>query len=240
MKTPGVFVTGTDTEVGKTVISAALAAVLRERNVGVGVMKPVVTGCREENGKLVGADTACLAAAACVTDPIETISPFSYAPPVAPTVAAEMAGEPISLNSIMLTYQSLCDTYEVMVVEGVGGIMVPIADETTVIDMVQAMDLPVVVVARPGLGTINHTLLTVHAAESAGLHVVAVVLNRYSPGPEDLVVRNNPREIARCIDAPVLTFGEAAGVNVENACLGTATELMRNYKLPDIVEGLIQ
>jgi dethiobiotin synthetase len=240
MKTPGVFVTGTDTEVGKTVIAASLAAVLRERGHKVGVMKPVVSGCREKDGVLIGDDTVCLMAAARVTDDISLVSPFRYRPPVAPTVAAAEAGESIELDRIILAYNTLCDTSEVMVVEGVGGIMVPLTDTETVIDAAKAMNLPLIVVARASLGTINHSLLTVRAAEAAGLDVAAVVLNRFNPDPDDLVVRNNPCEIARWVDAPVLTFGEVDGVDLETGDLGTAVDLMRNHELVDIVERSIR
>lgn len=240
MKTPGVFVTGTDTEIGKTVIAAALAAVLRERDHRVGVMKPVVSGCRRFDGVLLGDDTACLMATAGVTDDIGLVSPFRYAPPVAPTVAAAEAGEPISLDRIMAAYKSLCDTSDVMVVEGVGGILVPITDRATVADLAKSVGLPLVVVARASLGTINHTLLTVRAAATAGLDVAAVILNRFNPDPDDLVINNNPSEIAKWVDAPVLTFGEADGVELETRDLGTAVDLMRNHELVKIVETLIQ
>jgi len=239
MNVRGVFVTGTDTEVGKTVVAASIAAVLRERGYDAGVMKPVATGCRYIDGELAGDDALFLIEAGGSTDPISTISPFSYKPPVAPTVAATLAGRRIDLNLVTECFVRLARNHDLMIVEGIGGIMVPLDDCLTVIDMARKLNLPLIIVARPSLGTINHTLLTVRAAEAAGLAVAAVVLNRYPPDPVDLVAANNPGEISARIDAPVFTMAEAVDVDIGCRRLGTAVELMRRNRLMDVLENLI-
>ena len=240
MNISGVFVTGTDTEVGKTVVAAALAAVLRERGSNPGVMKPVATGCRYVGEWLAGDDTVCLLESSGAADPVSLVTPFAYEPAVAPTVAAALAGREIELNIIMQAYHQLALNHDVMIVEGIGGIMVPLGGDTTVVDMARELGLPLIIVARSSLGTINHTLLTVHAAETAGLDVAAVVLNRFSPDTEDIVVRNNPREIAARINAPVVTLAEAEDIDLAQARLGSAVELVRHSALMEIVENTIR
>ena len=240
MNTNGVFVTGTDTEVGKTVVAAALAAVLRERGCNPGVMKPVATGCRFVGGHPEGDDTLCLLESSGAGDPLTLVTPYAYEPAVAPTVAAALAGREIELNAIMQAYHQLALNHDVMVVEGIGGLMVPLGRGTTVVDMARELGLPLIIVARSSLGTINHTLLTVHAAETAGLDVAAVVLNRFSPDANDVVVRNNPREIAARVSAPVVTLAEAEDVDIAQAQLGSAVELVRQSPLMEIVENTIR
>ena len=239
MNTNGVFVTGTDTEVGKTVVAAALAAVLLERGSNPGVMKPVATGCRYIGGQLAGDDTLCLLESSGAADPMTLVTPYAYEPAVAPTVAAALAGREIELKAITEAYHQLTLNHDVMVVEGIGGIMVPLGRGTTVVDMACELGLPLIIVARSSLGTINHTLLTVHAAETAGLDVAAIVLNRFSPDAKDVVVRNNPHEIAERVSAPVVTLAEAEDVDIAQAQLGSAVDLIRHSPLMEIVENIV-
>ena len=235
----GIFVTATDTEVGKTVIAASMAAVFRERGRDVGVMKPVASGCRCVNGNLVSDDSMCLVSASGSTDPMSMISPFSYEPPVAPTVAAKQAGRSIDLEIIADTYSERSERHEVMVVEGIGGLMVPLDDTKSVLDMVKSMGLPVLIVARPALGTINHTLLTVFAAESTGIEVAAVVLNRFPANTDDMVLLNNPKEIADRVSTPVYTFPESQNIDVERRSLDGAIDHMRDHPVMDAVERMV-
>ncbi|MDP2935542.1 MAG: dethiobiotin synthase, partial [Dehalococcoidia bacterium] len=158
----GIFVTGTDTGVGKTVVAAGLAAALKARGVNVGVMKPVQTG--DYPG-----DAAVLRLAAGVDDPLNLILPCYLQAPLAPAVAALLGDRPVSPALIMEAFQELCQRHEFMIVEGVGGLMVPLLDGYSVADLIVAMGLPALVVARPGLGTINHTLLTIKQAQSVGI-----------------------------------------------------------------------
>ena len=160
----GLFVTGTDTGVGKTLVSCALARGLREAGVDIGVMKPVETGVPEAGPE----DARALAVAAAVTDPIEVICPMQFNLPAAPAAAARAEGRQARIESLSKTWQTLRNRYEFMLVEGAGGLLVPFDDETTMADLAACWELPVLVVARACLGTINHTLLTLEACAARG------------------------------------------------------------------------
>ncbi len=174
----GLFVTGTDTGVGKTLIAGAIARSLRHRKRTVEVLKPVATGCRSVRGQLVSQDAEFLAACAGSPRLLSEVCPVRYRTAVAPNVAAELERRPVDLEAIFAEYRRLA-TSPLVIVEGVGGLLCPISDDFWVIHLAKMMGLPLVVVARAGLGTINHTLLTLHAARSAGLKAAGVVLNRY-------------------------------------------------------------
>ncbi len=194
----GLFITGTDTGVGKTVIAAALAHAFKQRGMNVGVMKPVATGCRRgRDGQLVSSDVQKLVRASGVSDPIELVSPYRFEPPIAPWVALRQArGERISLDRIDHAFQALASWHDLVLVEGIGGLLVPLDDKRAVADLAHRLGLPVLIVARAGLGTINHTLLTIEAARSAGLELFGVVLNGRS-GRSSLAERTNPTVIEK-------------------------------------------
>ncbi|MBI3333441.1 MAG: adenosylmethionine--8-amino-7-oxononanoate transaminase [Candidatus Omnitrophica bacterium] len=198
----GLFVTGTDTEVGKTAVAGALAWAFRRRGIDVGVMKPVATGCRREEGGLVSDDARRLLEAAQAADPLDLVSPYRFAPPVAPLVALQQ-GSSISLDRIEEAFRALSDRHEILLVEGIGGLLVPLDAEATVADLARRLRLPLLIVARAGLGTINQTLLTLEAARSAGLEVLGVVLNRRPPRPS-LAERTNPQVIESRGKVPIL------------------------------------
>jgi len=209
----GLFVTGTDTEVGKTMIAGAIAHRLHRSGRRVDVFKPAATGCRRCREGLISPDAEFLAACAESRRPLAEINPVRYAAALAPNVAAEREKRPVDLDAIFEAYTRLEGAGDYVIVEGVGGLLCPIADDFWVIHLARMMKLPVVVVARAGLGTINHTLLTVHAARSAGLAVAGVVINRYKIDPaaqktlednklpyehgdDDLATFTNPAQIA--------------------------------------------
>ena len=174
----GLFVTGTDTGVGKTIVSAALLAAMAAAGERVRAHKPVVTGL-EDPAEIAArgrwpADHELLAAAASMSP--EDVAPLRYGPAVSPHLAAELAGERIDPGRLLAAARA-GDGQETVVVEGVGGLLTPLAEDYSVCDLAVALGLPVLVVARAGLGTINHTLLTLHVARAAGLQVRAVVLN---------------------------------------------------------------
>ncbi len=178
MKYPGVFITGTDTGVGKTVISAALTRTLLNRGMSVGVMKPVETGCARGPKGLLATDSEFLIKAARSKDPKNLITPYTMEAPVAPMEAAEMEGVEINEEYILDCYLQLKHRHDFMVVEGAGGLMVPIHRRMLVSDLIQLLDLPVILVARPNLGTINHSLLSLHYAQDLGIKVLGFVINR--------------------------------------------------------------
>jgi dethiobiotin synthetase len=174
----GVFVTGTGTEVGKTVIAAVIAHALAGEGKRVAVFKPAVTGL-EEGGE---PDHALLRRAAASDQREDEIAPYRYGPPLSPHLAAQLAGEAIDPARLADAARSAEASADAIVCEGVGGLLVPLTREYLVRDLAIELALPLVIAAQPSLGTINHTLLTIDAARTAGLTVAAVVL---TPWPEE-------------------------------------------------------
>ncbi len=167
------FVTGTDTGVGKTVVSTALVRGLRSRGLDVGAMKPAETGV-EAAGPL---DAQALRAAAGEVDPLELVCPFQFAMPAAPNVAAAAEGRALALEPIRAAFDELVSRHELVVVEGAGGLLVPVTDELDMAGLAAELGLPVLVVARAALGTINHTLLTLAELDRRGLECAGVVVS---------------------------------------------------------------
>jgi dethiobiotin synthetase len=204
----GLFVTGTDTGVGKTVVAASIVARLRQRGVAVRALKPLITGLEDPPDPVWPHDHELLARVAGTT-PQETIL-AGYGPAVSPHLAAELTGTPPpSTSQLAAGVIAAAGASDTLVVEGVGGLLVPLGPEGDVRDLAIALGLPMVVVARPGLGTINHTLLTLEAARHVGLRVAGVVLTPW-PGRPDPLLRSNRETIARIGHAEVATLAFVA------------------------------
>ena len=208
-KIPGLFVTGTDTGVGKTLVAGAIADWGRRRGMRVAVCKPVATGCQRRREGLVSEDAEFLAHHADARFPLDTICPQRFAEALAPAIAAERAKTSIEWNAIDAVIQLMSKESDFMIVEGVGGVMAPMGRDkggggVTVLDMIGWLGLPAVVVARAGLGTINHTLLTVEALRREKIRVAGVVINEYPPETPGVVEETNPRAIEKWGRVPVL------------------------------------
>jgi dethiobiotin synthetase len=209
---PGLFVTATDTEVGKTVITSAIALALRRQNPGLqlGISKPFASGCRREREGLVNADAEALAHFADCRMPLDTINPIRFKAPLAPAVAAEQTGEAIDWPKLTESLHRLDEAHDALLIEGVGGLLVPLdpADPgCTVLTLMRAIGYPAVVVARPGLGTLNHTTMTVRLLREAGVSVAGIVINGYDPNvseAEDPALPTNRQWLRRLTDVPVL------------------------------------
>jgi dethiobiotin synthetase len=173
MSPRGFFVSGTDTGVGKTVVGCALVRAMRGRRLDVGVMKPIETGVGA-GGPL---DALALRSAAAATEPLEEICPQTFALPAAPTVAAASEGRSVQIGPIREAFGRLRARHEWLVVEGAGGLLVPATGDLSMADLSRELQLPLLIVARAALGTINHTLLTLEAAVARGLPVVGVVIS---------------------------------------------------------------
>jgi dethiobiotin synthetase len=199
----GLFVTGTDTGVGKTVVTAVLAATLRARGLRVGVMKPVESGCPEGNAGLRPLDALFLREAAGCDAPMTLVNPYALAHPLAPALAAELEGVHIDIGYIRECYRRLADDHDIVLVEGAGGLLAPFSGERTMRDLAVDLDLPVLVVAGNCLGVINHTALTVEAIRQHGLRLMGVILNHTKPRLDD-AVRTNAESIRRWGGAPLL------------------------------------
>jgi dethiobiotin synthetase len=184
----GLFVTGTDTEVGKTVVACTIAATLEARGERVAAFKPAVTGLTEPLAVLP--DHELLRRSAGSPQSAEAVSPYRFGPPVSPHLAAELVGIEISPAHLVAGAEAAAAAADVLVVEGVGGLLVPLCGEYLVRDFAAELAVPLVIAARPGLGTINHTLMTIESAGAAGLEVAAVVLTPWSRFPS-AVERSN-------------------------------------------------
>lgn len=207
----GVFVTGTGTEVGKTVVAAALARTLAAQGRTVAVFKPAVTGLDDPGEP----DHALLRRAAGSEQSDEEIAPYRYGPAVSPHLAAELSGEEIDPARLLRTATDAAAGADVLVCEGVGGLLVPLAPRYLVRDLAADLGLPLVIAAPPGLGTINHTLLTIEAARGAGLDVAAVVLTPWPERPS-AVEESNRESIAapgavEVETLPLLDLADASG-----------------------------
>jgi dethiobiotin synthetase len=202
----GLFVTGTDTGAGKTVLSAALVAAMVAAGEPVRAYKPALTGLDEPPAGWPR-DHELLGTLAGMTP--EEVAPLRYGPAVSPHLAAAMAGERIDPAQLVESARALADREGTLIVEGVGGLLVPFAEAFSVRDLAAELGLPLLIAARPGLGTINHTLLTLQAARAAGLEVRAVVLTPWAPQPSEME-RSNRETIAHLGEVEVVGLGAVA------------------------------
>lgn len=178
----GLFVTGTDTGVGKTVITAAIAAALRADGMDAGVWKPVQTGARLGSGNT---DAERLARMTGIDERPERIASYSFEQPLAPMLAARHSGVSLRLEDILAAGGTVADRYDAMMIEGAGGVAVPLTDDALVVDLISELRVPVLIVARSGLGTVNHTLLTAALLRQRRIPIAGVVMNDYGAEPDD-------------------------------------------------------
>jgi dethiobiotin synthetase len=201
----GLFVTATDTGVGKTIVGSAIAATLADRNERVAVFKPAVTGLADSEAPLP--DHELLLASARSPQSADDVAPYRFDPPVSPHLAAELAGVPVQPGRLLNAARRAAAGTDSLIVEGVGGLLVPLSAGYLVRDFAADLGLPLLIVARPGLGTINHSLLTIEAARAADLDIAGVVLTPWPEEPGDME-RSNLETIARLGRIPVHTLGE--------------------------------
>lgn len=207
----GLFVTGTDTGVGKTIVSAALVAAMRAEGLSVRAYKPVLTGLEEPVEGPWPRDHELLGAVARMAP--ERVAPLRFGPAVSPHLAAAMAGTQIDMAAVAAGARELgreAGAEGALVVEGVGGLMVPLREDRLVRDLAAELGLPLVIAARPGLGTINHTLLTLQAARAAGLEVRAVVMTPWPAEPEAMA-ESNRATVAALGRVAVETLAQVSG-----------------------------
>lgn len=197
----GIFITGTDTDIGKTVVAAGLAGALMDKGYNVGVMKPVQSGAEMKNGTLYSQDAEVMIKAVGSSDEMELICPVLLREALAPSVAAELEGKQLDLEQIRNAYMELEKRHDLVVVEGAGGIAVPLKDKFLIADLILYLGIPAIIVARAGLGTINHTFLTIEYARKCGISVVGVIINNYKGG---IAEQTNPQILSKLTGIPVL------------------------------------
>jgi len=174
----GLFITGTDTGVGKTIIGAALASTIRRSGVDVGIMKPFACADKVFSRKYKSEDVALLAKAAQVTDPDEQINPFFYPIPTAPFVASKLnIKNKVNISCALKLYHKLCAKHDFMIVEGIGGVMVPLTRKKYIANFAKSLGLSTIIVSSLKLGTINHTLLTIKVCKGFGLNPIGIIIN---------------------------------------------------------------
>ena len=202
---PGCFVTGTDTGAGKSVLAAAIIAALRARGTPVRALKPIITGLNEPADPDWPPDHELLSrAAGCAPEEVLVVG---FEPPVSPHLAASLSGRPIDVERLVRTLRGFAAGTDTLVIEGVGGLRVPISGRYDVRSLAADLALPLVIAARPGLGTINHTLLTLEAARTAGLRAAGVVLTPWPSSP-GRVERSNRDTIERLGEVAVSVLAE--------------------------------
>jgi dethiobiotin synthetase len=200
----GIFITGTGTGVGKTAVAAGLAWALRRRKINVGVMKPFATANRVFSKKYKSHDTAILAKAAGVDDPDNELNPFFYSVAASPLLAWQLKREPsASIEQALQVLQNLAKKHDFMIVEGIGGIMVPLTENESVADFARRAGLPSVIVTTPVIGTLNHTLLTVMACKEFGVNIRGIIVNKMPKKP-NVAEQKAPEMIERLTGIRIL------------------------------------
>jgi dethiobiotin synthetase len=220
----GLLITGTDTGVGKTVVAAALVRVLSARGINVGIMKPFAAAKGIFSKKYKSKDTAILARAAGSRDTDREMNPFFYSVPAAPYVASAVTKQTkVSIASALGAFRNLAIKHDIVIVEGIGGLMVPLTETETFVDFVKILDVPTIIVARCSLGTLNHILLTINASKAYGLGVMGLVMNGFpqSESAED-------KQLLKAVK-------KLAGVEVLCVIPRVADVTNRHFKVEEIV-----
>lgn len=230
----GIFVTGTDTNVGKTVIAAGLAGALKNKGYSIGVMKAVQSGAGMRNGTLYSPDAEFMVKVVETKDGMELICPYLLKEAMAPGVAAEIEGISIEIDIIKNAYMELKKKHDIVIVEGAGGIAVPVKKEFLVSDLIKYMEIPAIIVARAGLGTINHTVLTIEHAKRSGIKIMGIIMNNYRGGS---VEDKNPGIIKELTGIPISgIIPNDPSISSENGIPGNIVSLIeKNVDLDRII-----
>lgn len=205
----GVFITGTDTDCGKTIIAGGIARALLHKGFNVGVMKPVATWgdpSREPGGRQrwISEDALHLRQAAATSDSLDLINPICFKAAMAPWPAARLERKIVDMDRVTNAYKELCRRHSFMVVEGVGGLLVPLKRDFFVVDMISRMHLAAVVVAHPDLGTLNHTLLTIRELKRNNIPLAGVIINNYAG--KTRAEQTNPAVLRKILDRKVMVI----------------------------------
>lgn len=203
----GIFITGTDTGVGKTIITAILAALLREEKIDAIPYKPIQSGALKTSAGLIAEDVEIYRSLLGLTENQEKYCSYALEAPLSPHLAAKKAGVSVSYTNIKNHFHTLTSTHELVIAEGAGGLGVPLIEENnrviSTIDFIKELNLPLIIVTHPKLGTINHTLLTVSYAQSQGIPILGLVMNQWPTNPSDME-RDNMRMIEKLCSIPFI------------------------------------
>jgi len=234
-----VFVTGTDTGVGKTVITAGLLALFRKRGYRSLAVKPFQTGALDHGGKLSSTDAMFYEIDLPQAEPAEVINPICMAPPAAPWVASILTKETFDLSKVYGTVKKVLPNYDLVLLEGAGGLCVPIEKDFLMADMIRELRCPIIIVARGSLGTINHTLLTVRYAQAQGIPILGVIISGLNQGV-DPVADLNPWVIKELSGVPLLgVMPFSPSIDVDRGEAGNLLELLEESLDFDRLERLV-
>lgn len=226
----GIFVTGTDTGIGKTIITAAIVLGLKERGIDCGVMKPV---------QCAGDDALVLKKISQADDPLILINPYYFKRPLSPHLAAKLEGRMVSIKKIKKSYQTLSARHQFLVVEGAGGLLVPLKGNFLIAELIQELNMPAIIVARLGLGTINHSLLTLEAARKRGIEVRGIIFNQNKKEPLTVCEKTNPRIISKLGKIKVLGIVPHMGsLNKKDDNLRELKEVVKRIDMSSILKGI--
>jgi dethiobiotin synthetase len=200
----GFFIAGTDTGVGKTIMAGAMIKTLSYLGQRVGAMKPVESGCGREGDVLIPFDGMFLKQTAHMDEPVTLVTPCCFESPLAPLSASEIEMTEVDTDEIRRSFKGLSAKYSSMIIEGLGGLMVPLKKDYFVVDMAKEFGLPLLLVARPGLGTVNHTMLSINCALKEGLQIAGVIINYSNPPAGGLAEKTNPKLLAQICPVPIM------------------------------------
>jgi len=220
-KIRGIFVTGTDTDVGKTVVTAAITAMLRAEGLNAGVWKPIQSGARLGSGLT---DAERLLKSTEINERPEAVAPFTFEAPLTPMLAAKQAGVTLTLKDLIDAGVPLTKRYEALIIEGAGGVAAPLTDNALIADLISELRIPALIVAHSRLGTINHTLLTASFLQQRGIPIIGVILNdgELIESDEDPSVSSNARLIEQYSGLKVLgRFPNLQGEATSNVLIHT-------------------
>ncbi len=210
----GIFITGTDTGVGKTHIACAIAQQLQQAGVTVVPRKPIESGCQQEGDELIPADALALKQAAHYEAPLDLVCPFRFAPAISPRRAAQLAQQALSTDKVAQACKHNINKNDFLLVEGAGGFYSPLCEDGLNADLASQLALPVVLVAEDKLGCINHVLLSVQAIKSRGLSLLAVILNQAQEKSNEPM--DNFNELSELLDCPLFTTDFQAQTTIHN------------------------
>lgn len=232
----GFFITGTDTGVGKTIVAGALIKIAQSFGLKACGMKPLETGCKKINGELFPSDGDFLKKMSGVDEPLKLITPCTYENPLAPMVAADIEKRQVDMNAIKESFKTLSGRYDTIIVEGAGGLLVPITKNYFMIDLIKDFHLPAIIVSKPGLGTINHTLLTLNHALANKINIAGIIINYAHLHQGTIAEDTNMQAIKELSSAPVIGnfpyLAEASDRNIEKAAFENLDiNAFKNYLL---------
>lgn len=220
-----IFVTATDTDVGKTFVTTGIAAVMQSLGYSMSVYKPIQSGAINKNGILIPPDIAFVKQ----IDPfIKTHCTYLFEQAVSPALAAFLEGKKIDKNMILSDFNKLRNTSDIVITEGAGGILAPVYNDFLIADLISFLKLPVIIVARPDLGTVNHTLLTINEARARNIEVLGVIINKYPLNTNDVAVKTAPQVISDLGKVEILGVIPDINTYSMNFCADTLLDIMIN------------